>query len=156
MRALLLTTLSLLLIGGASAAEAEVHRWIDEDGTVHYEDQPPVGTDTEQLNIIPPASGTLAAAERAPRPQTQSSDDSGGGSAGGDDPDGTQALRDDTAELIKQQQCETARRSRTQYQGAGYLFETTADGEEHRLDADERAAALAANAQDIANFCGGG
>jgi uncharacterized protein DUF4124 len=159
MRTLRLTPLllSLLFVGSVTAAEAEVHRWIDDDGTVHYEDQAPEGTQTEALNIIPPPSGTLAAADRAAEPQSSASDAAGGsGGASGQDDDGTQALRDETSDLIRQRQCEVAQRTRTQYQGAGYLFRTDADGQQARLSEDERAAALEANAQDIANFCGGG
>jgi hypothetical protein len=161
MRALLLTlfsmTLVLFLPSGASAADAQVHRWVDEDGMVHYEDQPPTGTETEQLNIIPPASGTLAANSR----DDAASGQAGSGGTGDADADaaaddGTQALRDETAELIRQRQCEVAQRTREQYQGAGYLFQTNADGTQSRLNEEERAAALSLADQDVANFCGGG
>lgn len=150
MRSIPYALLTLLCAG--SLAAADVHRWVDEDGVVHYGDQPPETAQTEELHIIPPPSDSPAALQASARPQPQSGTAASGTEAAPGDEDA--ALRDETAELIRQRQCDVARRTRTQYQGAGYLFQTGADGTQHRLTDEERAAALAAADQDVANFCG--
>lgn len=40
-----------LLAAGAAAQSAEVYRWTDKTGKVHYGDQPPVGQDAERRNV---------------------------------------------------------------------------------------------------------
>ena len=49
MKLLLLTLASLLAMG--TAAHAEVYKWVDEDGTVHFTDTPPPQQQTEEVKI---------------------------------------------------------------------------------------------------------
>ncbi|WP_297528120.1 DUF4124 domain-containing protein [Thiohalobacter sp.] len=50
-----LTLLLLALLAGQAMA-AEVYRWVDEDGTVHFGDQPPPGA--EKVELPPPSTYT--------------------------------------------------------------------------------------------------
>ncbi len=63
----LIVLLSLALAG---VANAEVYKWVDEDGNVHFTDTPPPKQETEEVKI-----------DRAPTPTYRSSDslDSAGG-----------------------------------------------------------------------------
>ncbi len=54
MRILMLFTLSCLMVG---TAQAELYRWVDGSGNVHYSDRPLPGTaEVETLKVAPPPS----------------------------------------------------------------------------------------------------
>ena len=42
----------LSLIFSASLHAGSIHKWIDEDGNVHYGDSPPISTTTKQVKVI--------------------------------------------------------------------------------------------------------
>lgn len=46
----------LLLAAGPLAAAAEVYRWVDEKGQVHYSQNPPPGVSAQPVGPPPPAS----------------------------------------------------------------------------------------------------
>lgn len=48
-----LITIALLALVFASPAIAEIYRWIDEDGRVHFGDRAPVAVDSETLDVRP-------------------------------------------------------------------------------------------------------
>ena len=71
MRIATIIVLSSLLLAAAAAAQ-QVYRWVDEDGVVHYSDQPPPNDGAQAIDIeVPPGisnpSRAIAAGER-PRP----------------------------------------------------------------------------------------
>jgi len=49
-------TLLLAALLASQAVAAEVYRWVDEDGTVHFGDQPPPGA--EKVELPPPSTYT--------------------------------------------------------------------------------------------------
>lgn len=49
-------TAFILMLTFAAAAQAEVYRWVDEDGTVHYSETPPAGAQTQK--VAPPSTPT--------------------------------------------------------------------------------------------------
>lgn len=55
-RVLLVPVIAGLLAGALGAAE--VYRWVDENGVVHYTDTPPERRQAEQVEISPPAATT--------------------------------------------------------------------------------------------------
>jgi hypothetical protein len=67
-RALLLVACGLLAMG---ASAAEVYRWVDKDGKVHFSDSPPPGVSAEKLAIksqpTDPAAVDLAETTREVR-----------------------------------------------------------------------------------------
>src|SRR5512143_4347990 len=48
----------------ATAAQAQVYKWTDAAGQVHYGDRPPAQVPTEQIEIIPPPADSTAAGLR--------------------------------------------------------------------------------------------
>ena len=57
-----------LVISGASIASAQIYRWVDEDGNVHYSDCPPKDCDyEEQAKAIEPTEAQRREAERIAR-----------------------------------------------------------------------------------------
>ncbi len=76
-RALALATL-LLAVLVAPLAQAEVYRWVDEDGTVHYSDEPHEGGDkAEQVDV--PEVNSAESVDVSTAAATGASADNGGG-----------------------------------------------------------------------------
>ena len=46
----LLIYLTFIVFSTANAAN--IHKWVDEEGNVHYSDSPPVSTSTEKVRVI--------------------------------------------------------------------------------------------------------
>ncbi len=59
MKRIALVALCLLL---APLASAQLYKWVDKDGKVHYSDQPPPATATKQINVAPGPSGPAPSA----------------------------------------------------------------------------------------------
>lgn len=51
-------------IGFSAALSADVYKWVDAEGRVHYGDKPPAGTKSETLRPPPPVSSEEAAKQR--------------------------------------------------------------------------------------------
>ena len=51
MMAIARVALVILFLVGSFAAHAEIHKWIDENGKIHYGDRPPESNKVEQLEI---------------------------------------------------------------------------------------------------------
>ena len=51
-----LALLVFVFLASASAAKAEVYKWVDEDGNVHFTDTPPPKQETEEVRIQPRAT----------------------------------------------------------------------------------------------------
>ena len=56
---------ALLLLLAASAAQAEVYKWVDANGNAHYTDKPPANQKTQTVDIRTQPSGTSPAAAPA-------------------------------------------------------------------------------------------
>ena len=70
----------LLLLSPALASAAEVYRWVDDDGTVHYSDRPREGAETiviqeaQTFSAPVPRSTRRGAAESAPAAPAEAED----------------------------------------------------------------------------------
>jgi len=63
-------TFALLFALAALGANAQVYKWTDEKGQVHYGEQPPPEAKTTTINVPPPASpGAPPAAPAADKPK---------------------------------------------------------------------------------------
>lgn len=51
MMAIARVALVILFLMGSFAAHAEIHKWVDENGKIHYGDHPPESNKVEQLEI---------------------------------------------------------------------------------------------------------
>lgn len=78
--------LGAMIVGLALApAAADVYRWVDEQGQVHFGDRPPADKDSERVKTRPPASAPTPAA--APSLGGQAKDDApAAGEAGAPSP----------------------------------------------------------------------
>jgi hypothetical protein len=64
MRAGAVVGLGLLVLGGVTARAGEIHRWVDENGVVHFADVPPPNVQTTTRNM--PNRPTMAPTESGP------------------------------------------------------------------------------------------
>lgn len=62
----------LLLIASTSLAAQEVYRWVDENGVVHYSDQPREGAERVQIRQPQSFESTIQSAPRASDPYADS------------------------------------------------------------------------------------
>jgi hypothetical protein len=49
----------------ATATQAQVYKWMDAAGQVHYGDRPPAQVPTEQLEVVPPPADSAATGLRS-------------------------------------------------------------------------------------------
>jgi len=62
---------------GTTSAHAEVYKWIDEDGNVHFTDTPPPNQETEEVRIQ--GAGTSSATRSSPRLDSKSGSEDASG-----------------------------------------------------------------------------
>lgn len=117
-----------LLVAGLTmnVASAEVYRWVDESGQVHYSDKAPARA-ADRVEFAPGSAG--ADSRRDARVRSQAD-----------------AVR-------RAQECTAARQRRDDYLDAAELVERGPDGSQRRLDETERRAAIARAQADVARLC---
>src|SRR5262249_31048392 len=129
-----------LVCAGAAASAADVYKWTDKDGIVHYSDQePPAGVKAEHVHVATAtkAAGAGAAANDADEAATPPS-------AG---PPGVLA----TATQIAQQRCEQARANLAVLRGNTAVG--VDDGSGKALDEQARADRIAREQSAIEQYC---
>ncbi|WP_220338371.1 glutaredoxin family protein [Wenzhouxiangella sediminis] len=60
--------LAVWVVLACSLADAQVYRWVDEDGNLHFSDRKPVEESSEELDIEPINSYTAVEIQPAPQP----------------------------------------------------------------------------------------
>ena len=135
--AVLIATLTLTATD-AMAADG-VYRWVDENGDVHYGDNPPRQANAEAVDIQPDASSGL-------KPDAYSQLESSAGQ-----PSRAQQQRDERALQRKEQTeketsmaagCEQRRATVAQLEPMPRVMVTNEDGEVYRMDDNDRLAEL--------------
>ncbi|CAN0227825.1 unnamed protein product [Chrysoparadoxa australica] len=119
-------------------ASAEIYRWVDDQGRVHYGDRPAAGRPAEKLQSTP--AGPARTADR----------DTSGNEAGRTDEADDRAER---AAEVRQQECEKARTRLQAYRDAARLTTTGPEGETRELDADERVDVIVRAEEQVAELC---
>jgi len=140
--------LAMLLL--APGAQAQIYKWVDEKGQVHYDDRPPEGKDPKDAKKMAPAP---AAAKGAPN-------------AGGADwkqqeiefkqrqvQRGEAQAADEKKRAQREKACAAARED-LEYNQQGGRFYTTDDKGEKRYRTDaEQAAVVEARRRKVAELC---
>lgn len=147
-----------LFAGAVSVAHADVFRWVDEHGGVHYSDQWVPGSEVIKSTKPRPSSGSDAAprqAAQAPKPSPAPAGEPGQRSA-------SQAVQQDMAKM-REQQCKDAKDKYNKAIEARRIYKTAGDGkskgadgsEERQYLSDEEADAYRVKArQEMQDFCG--
>lgn len=143
---------ALLACVAASAQEGTVYRWIDKDGTPHYQDRPPAGTPVEELSLryrlTDPAAIQAAAQAKAELGEavrlreSQQADEAAAEAAA-------------RAEVKRQREanCRQARERLEKYNTAHRLYKPGPDGERQYLTDEETDKARAEARRTVDEWC---
>lgn len=148
----MLVAMTALLV--AQSAAAQIYKWVDEDGVVHYADQP-LQQDAEQSSIASnrtdreAARDALAAAEALRNEQSQAFYQR----RAGQDPD--QQAPELTPEQIEyhRKSCDAARRKMNEFAQARRLYKLDENGAKAYLSEEEILAARADVQSAITEHC---
>lgn len=153
------TALLLTLCALALPATAQVYRWVDKDGKVHYAQQKPPDVKAEELAIksanslggndaAAPTATTAPAAAPATAPTADAYDS-----------DAAAAAMKAEVDALNKQRCSAAKSISARYDSAPFLEKSNADGTKARLSPEEEAAERARMKGQVTSACavsGGG
>jgi hypothetical protein len=133
------------LCGAFAASGAEVYRWVDDQGKVHYGERPPPDVkDASRVKVQPPATGAEGPATAAAGQENV--------------PPAAQVPADDVANeaaALRRQRCESARELLKKYEEARFMLTKDADGQQRRATLEEEAAERLRVRREIDQNCGG-
>jgi hypothetical protein len=141
-------TLALVLCGLPLVASAQIYKWTDDKGQVHFSQNPPKTGVYSDVTPTGPVSGT----EMGPKPASRFAPRGGSSSSGGAAQANLQARADDAERCAKANE----RISFLQEKTAHRLFVTGDDGQPARMT-DEQFDQQLKDARDAAGkYCGSG
>lgn len=140
------STLLFIVVLLALPVAAQVYRWTDKDGKVHYSNQKPPDVEAKTVKV---EAGPTAAA-----PATAAAATTPAAAASTAAPSPNDAVTQQLAAL-DQQRCNAAKAVATRYETAPYLQAKDADGAMRKLSIEEEAAERIKVANDVAKLCGG-
>lgn len=135
-----------LLLAVSPIAAADIYRWVDEDGNVHYGDAPKASSNAELLQRRRPLTQQLA---------TEETEGDGDGESATESPAPQKetpfAKGKETA--TAQERCDEFRARISRYQGAGDMFIDNPDGSRHKLSDEERNNLISRTQQQADEAC---
>ena len=138
--------LALLLV--APLACAQVYKWTDAHGTIHYsETPPPTGTKYSQVSVN--SGGSAPAADNAPPAASTSSNNSS--QSTGSSPQPTTTMADTPENRAKL--CTSLKANIATLQGTGPVVMTGTGGQQQLLNADQRKQQLDASQSQYSQYC---
>jgi hypothetical protein len=129
---------AILLMLMAGSVPADVYRWVDDTGQVHYGDQPPPGVPAAPVGARPGASTQappVAPTAVEPRPSAERYLDARRAERE-EAKAAVEARREE--QLLRKRQCATARRDLTLFDSGAVIYGYDAKGERYALDPRER------------------
>ncbi|MHB1094221.1 DUF4124 domain-containing protein [Thiobacillus sp.] len=130
-------------------AQAELYKWTDAQGKVHYTDQPPTlkaqvlkNSDGGQADISSQATQSLDAKDQAFQKRRKEADDA-------------RAKADQEAERarVERENCTKARNNLSTLQNSPRVYSTDAAGQRTYMDDDARARQLTQTQKAVSDFC---
>lgn len=141
--------LALLLV--APLACAQVYKWTDAHGTVHYsESPPPTGTKYSQVSI---STGSSAPASDNATPASTSTSSSNSNDSSQSGNTAQQGNVADTPEN-RAKLCTSLKANITTLQGSGPVVMTGTGGQQQLLNQDQRKQQLDASQSQYSQYCG--
>ena len=134
----------LMLIASTSLQAGAIHKWVDENGNVHYGDAPPVSTKSENINVQSAPSNPGKALPRLSTEETDST--AGAGSDAAADPEG---VSDEQAQAY----CESARSDLDIINNSSNIQLKQSDGTSRYLSPDEIDQRKAASQARVDLYC---
>lgn len=139
----------MLALAFAPHVHAELYKWTDAQGKVHYTDQPPAanaqtlkGTSTGQAQTTSQATQSLEAKDQEYKKRKKELDEA-------------RAKADKEAEQarIKRENCTKARNNLNNLQNSPRVYTTNAAGQRVYMDDTSRASALASSQKAVSENC---
>lgn len=150
MRKRVLPVVGAVLLGAAAPAPAaDVYKWVDEDGKVHFGDRPQ-GGNAEVMTVRPaavPSGGGRARHERTERLLESLK------SEREERRDAYAAAEAEKRE--RKQKCTVAKAELSRRESAAHLFYRDADGNKRVIDGEEYEAAIQEARDAVAHWCAG-
>ena len=142
-----------LLFWGALAltahAHAELYKWTDAQGKVHYTDQPPTldsqtikGNSAGQAETTSKATQSLDAQEQAYQKRRKEAEEAR-----------AKADKESEQARIAQENCDKARKNLDTVQNTPMVYTTNAAGKRVYMDDTTRARALASSQENVSKYC---
>lgn len=139
----------LATLAFAGTAQAELYKWTDGRGKVHYADQPPAtgaetlpGVPASQAETVREATDTLNARDQAYRKRLKDAEDAR-----------AKAAEEARQAKARQENCARARSNLATLQNKSRVYRTDAAGQRIAMDDSARAAAIAGSQQAISENC---
>ena len=133
----------------AGTAQAELYKWTDGRGKVHYADQPPAtgaetlpGVPASQAETVREATDTLNARDQAYRKRLKDAEDAR-----------AKAAEEARQAKARQENCARARSNLATLQNKSRVYRTDAAGQRIAMDDSARADAIAGSQKAIADNC---
>lgn len=137
----------LLAVIGCASAQAEIYKWTDSKGGVHYSEQPPAaGVKFEKISPRYGAPATPAAAQPKSDPQNDQKQAEL-------DKQKQDIQRKEEVARIRMQNCEVAQRRLIEFESRPRILVTNPDGTAQRLTEEERQAKIADAQNLISKYC---
>ncbi len=137
-----------LLLAVSLGAAADIYRWVDEDGNVHYGDTPKPSVKAELIQRRRPPLQVAPAQEPADEEDAANAEADASPAPQKETP-----FAEGTETATAQQRCEEFRARLTRYQGAGDMFIDNPDGSRHKLADDERENLIARTQRQADEAC---
>ena len=133
----------LILLASMSLNAGSIHKWVDEEGNVHYGDSPPVSAKTEGVRVQGAPSNPGKALPRLGSPGTSSADGSSTDAANGDQ------VPEDQAKLA----CDAAREDLKVIGNSSRIKLKSADGSTRYMTSEEIEERKTQAEADVERFC---
>jgi hypothetical protein len=139
--------LCVVLVQPVTSPAADVYKWVDKDGNVHFGDKPGAGAERVTVKAPPPALDAEAAARAAKRERML---------------DVYQEEREERRELAakekadreeRKRKCAEAREKQVKYDTAGYIYRRDAAGNRQILSDEEHASVRRQVADLVKTWC---
>lgn len=131
----------LTFIVFSTANAANIHKWIDEEGNVHYSDSPPVSASTEQIRVIGAPSNPGRALPRLGNSASDSGADESGATSS--------TVPEDQAKIA----CDNAQKDLEVLNNSDRIQLRSADGKTRFMTTEEIAERRKKTEEDIKKFC---
>lgn len=128
------TLLGLVCLLTAGLSQAEVYRWVDAQGVVHYSDNTNV-SGAAPVDLKNPDTSNRTAPSQPLQDNTPA---------------------DDSAQIsaVRNQQCAKAKEQLSKYKNAQKIVATDADGKQRELTADEQVTEIVRTQNRVKSLCG--
>jgi hypothetical protein len=135
------------------AASAEMYRWVDSQGKVHYSDSPPPAgaKSSKTIDTPPPSAAPSGAAPKAKTWQEKEMDFRQRQAAEADAQ--AKKQKEEAEAKERKQNCENARKSLASLESGTRIVTTDEKGERVYMDDSARAAAISEARKAVENWC---